>query len=222
MVCEMLCEKKSSDGFGILLVDARNAFNSVNRVTALWNVWSQCSCFLFNTYQAFSSLLVQGSDEPVFSQECVTQGDPLAMFLYALAVLPLIQSLSDRSCWFLMTLPVAMATLSELREWFYKLREKGPAFGYFPVPAKSVLVVEDQFKEEVWILFGELEVMIVSGHRFLGGYIGDTSDCEAYAKEKVQSWVHGVEQLSKAAESQPQAAFAALSKSVQCEWRFLQ
>ena len=65
-----LCEKKSSDGFGILLVDARNAFNSVNRVTALWNVRvlrPRCSRFLFNTYQGFSSLLVQGEVMSLFS-----------------------------------------------------------------------------------------------------------------------------------------------------------
>ena len=181
--------------------------------------------FLFNTYQGFSSLWVQGSDEPVFSREGVTQGDPMAMFLYALAVLPLIQSLSDRSHWLQSWLAddsACVATLPELREWFYKLREKGPAFGYFPGPAKSVLVVEDQFKEEARVLFGDLGVQTVCGHRFLGGYAGDTLDCEAYVKEKEQSWVHCVEQLSKAAESQPQAAFAALSKSVQSEWRFLQ
>lgn len=32
-----LFEDKAEDGYGVLMVDARNAFNSVNRVVGLWN-----------------------------------------------------------------------------------------------------------------------------------------------------------------------------------------
>ena len=48
-----LFEDLSEDGAGLLLVDAKNAFNSVNRGATLWNariLWSCGSHLLFNTY----------------------------------------------------------------------------------------------------------------------------------------------------------------------------
>ena len=97
-----LYEEKAGTGWGVLLVDARNTFNSVNRGAALWNariLWPRCSRFLFNTYQGYASLVLHGTSEYVLSKEGVTQGDPLSMLLYAIAVLPLIQALVNRKKW---------------------------------------------------------------------------------------------------------------------------
>ena len=45
---------------------------------------------------------------------------------------------------------------------------------------------------------------------------------QPFVEQKVQEWVHCVEKLTKASESQPQAAQMALTKSLQFEWAYLQ
>lgn len=132
--------EKAGTGWGVLLIDARNAFNSLNRVTALWNVlilWPRCSRFLFNTYRGHAALIIHGSNESLYSREGVTQRDPLSMLIYAVAILPLIESLSygniqswyadDSSC---------VANLKDLCDWFDKLCDLDPDYGYYPEPIK--------------------------------------------------------------------------------------
>ena len=86
----------------MLLVDASNAFNSLDCVALLWNVhvlWLCSSKFVFNAYQGWATLVIRSSNENLYSMEVtgVTQGNPLSMFLYAVSTLPLIQSLNGNS-----------------------------------------------------------------------------------------------------------------------------
>ena len=84
-------DDNKEDGCGMLLMDASSAFNSLNRETALWNariLWPRCSKLLFSTYRGFASLFVAGADEVTYSREGTTQGDPLAMFVYGVSLLP--------------------------------------------------------------------------------------------------------------------------------------
>ncbi len=77
---------QSSDAEAVLLVDASNAFNSLNRKLALYNVQHTCPSLakvLINTYRNPSDLFVDGIT--LLSDEGTTQGDPFAMPLYALA-----------------------------------------------------------------------------------------------------------------------------------------
>ena len=83
---------------GVLLVDASNAFNALNRSTALHNIRKICPSIFtvfYNCYRTLSDLFIDGLT--LQSQKGTTQGDPLAMPMYALATVPLIQKLSSSS-----------------------------------------------------------------------------------------------------------------------------
>ena len=56
--------------------------------------------------------------------------------------------------------------LNDIHEWFSQLCSKGPAFGYYPEPSKSYLLVNDRYRIEAERLFGALGIQIVAGHRF--------------------------------------------------------
>ena len=71
-------------------------------------------------------------------------------------------------------------------------------------------------------MFQHLVIKVVNGYCFLGGFIGDRESTKQFLDNKITGWVNNLLKLSKAAESQPQAAFAALSKSMQFEWSYLQ
>ena len=70
----------------VILVDAHNTFNGINRKVALHNIQVTCHLFskiLINTYRSPSRLIILGGAE-IHSTEGTTQVDNLAMSLYAL------------------------------------------------------------------------------------------------------------------------------------------
>ena len=84
---------------GVFLVDASNAFNSLNRKIALLNVKHVCPALevaLTNCYQNPTRLLVSGGGG-ILSREGTTQGDPLGMAMFSLAMVPLIIKLMEQS-----------------------------------------------------------------------------------------------------------------------------
>ena len=80
----------------VIQVDATNAFNSLNRQVALRNVLHLCPSLakiLINSYQVDVNMFIDG--ETILSQEGTTQGDPLAMAMYAISSIPLINSANE-------------------------------------------------------------------------------------------------------------------------------
>ena len=75
------------DTEAMILVDASNAFNCLNRQVTLLNCGTICpalSHILVNTYRNNSHLFVDG--QCILSKEGTTQGDPLAMAMYGCTV----------------------------------------------------------------------------------------------------------------------------------------
>ena len=70
-------------------------------------------------------------------------------------------------------------------------------------------------------MFHPLGVRVVTGHRFLGGFIGSNDDMLAYVSEKVCKWVSNVRMFADIASTQPQLAYTAFTRSLQHEWTFL-
>ena len=84
------------------------------------------------------------------SAEGATQGDTLAMSLYAISLQPLITRLNSSSltkqCWYADDRAGA-GTLRELRKWWNVLNEMGPSLGYYS-NAKKCWILTKKGKED--------------------------------------------------------------------------
>ena len=213
------------DTEGVLLIDAKNAFNSLNRAAALHNIQVLCPCLaptLINLYRTNTELFVDG--ESILSQEGTTQGDPLAMAMYALGILPLISAVSTAGAtqtWYADD-ATAGGHLTHLRKWWDQLRAKGPAFGYFVNNLKTWLIVKEEHLTTAEDTFKDTGICITcSGRRHLGAALRSRTFVEEYAHEKVLSWKSELERLALYAKSEPHAAFAALTHGFMSRWTYL-
>ena len=121
---------------GMLLIDASNAFNSLNRNVALHNIGVICPSFhqfMKNSYQSPAKLFVsdinaKASPTVIYSKEGATQGDPAAMAMYALGTRPLIDEVGKNSTgqgfykqvWYADDASAA-GKLKGLKEWWDKV-----------------------------------------------------------------------------------------------------
>ena len=220
-----LFEKEETEA--LLLVDASNAFNSLNRQTALHNIQRLCPSFstiLINTYRAPSELFVDG--DVLLSQEGTTQGDPLAMPMYALATIPLIRKLKDSvnevyQVWYADDASGA-GKIHELREWWDQINIAGPKFGYFTNASKTWLVTKEDHLADAMVAFTDTDVKVTSdGRPYLGVALGKEEYIQSFVLNKVQQWAGELEQLAKIARSQPHAAHAAFTHGMTSKWTYL-
>ena len=218
----------------VLLVDAENAFNNLNRKATLNNIKELCPAFhryLLNTYQQPAQLIVPGEEqyEIIYSEEGSTQGDVGAMAMYGIGLKPLTDKLAEsvdpRQCkqvWYADD-STSAGKLTEMRKWWDTLCQVGPEYGYFPLPRKTILIVKEHEREKAIEIFSGTGVQITTeGERHMGAVIGSPQFKERYVTGKVKKWVQDIEQLSQIAQDEPQLVYASYTKAICHRWTYVQ
>ena len=176
----------------VLLVDAiaSNAFNSLNRQAALRNVhilYPILVPVLINTYQSEAKLFIGG--DHIQSQEGTSVGDPLALVMYAIDTLPLIQSLKEGvvQSWYVDDAS-AGGTLAPLCRWWDRLQAEGPQFSYYPNAEQTWLIVKLEHAKSAEKHFQSTGIRITAhGERRLGAALGWRSFVKSMFGPK---WTH--------------------------------
>ena len=210
----------------VLLADASNAFNRLNRSMCLHNIRHLCPAIagaVTNTYRHPARLFVDG--ECLLSEEGTTQGDPMAMPMYVIGLLPLMQKVASSSAaqhiWFADDFTAA-GRMRALRVWWNTLEEEGHKYGYFINGSKSTLLVKPQFAKTTEEVFHGTNIAIMQdGCRHLGAGLGTAAFCKQFVAAKVTEWVKELQVLTRYAQSQPQAAYTAFTQGLKGKWTFL-
>ena len=160
-------DAESSDA--IILVDAENAFNKLNRRVALHNIqytYPNFEVVLINTYRKPSRLFIVRGGE-ILSMEGTTQGDTLAMAFYGISTKPLIMELnnSKTNVWqvWLDDDATGAGSLTDLKSWWDLISKEGSKYGYIVKPSKSWLILKDPAKEqEAKTVFAECQINVTT------------------------------------------------------------
>ena len=79
----------------------------------------------------------------------------------------------------------ARGLLGDQCDWFSAICSCGPAFGYYPQPSKCFVVVDASCQSQAENIFGDLGINVVTGRRFLGGFIRDPAQRQDFVLQKV-------------------------------------
>ncbi|XP_068684892.1 uncharacterized protein [Montipora foliosa] len=218
-------DEEGSDG--VLLIDASNAFNQMNRSVALHNIQILCkemALYIINTYRSPSRLFICGGGE-ILSQEGTTQGDPLAMAWYSVNTSMMIYYLRAhcpgvKQAW-LADDSAGGGVITSLYDWYKLLSQEGEKFGYLVNGSKSWLIVKsEEAAAEAARVFGDEVNITIEGQRHLGAVIGSQEYKDMYCKEKVRAWKGELETLSEIAKNQPHAAYIAFTKGFKSKFTY--
>ena len=199
----------------VSLIDATNAFNLLSRKLALENMKIVCPALfnaVKNSYPPPSPIYVNGTT--LWSEEGPRQGDPLAMCMCGVAILPLIQKISRVNViqkWYADD-GNACRRISDLFETFRALKVEGPGYGYFVNAPKCQVIVKKEKMDLALETFAGSTVQRTLGSRVLGAVTGTQETCDKFLDGKSAEQKKLLSKLGDIAKTNPQNAHACLTK----------
>ena len=154
-----------------------------------------------------SRLLITGR------KEGTTQGEPIAMRIYALDLMPLLTSIISKNTGNLIHTAFAddltgVDKIHELIEWWENVLHYDPYLGYYVNESKSWLIIKEEYIEIANEIFQDYNIKITfDGPRHLGAVVVLNEDKEEFVAVKASEWVKQVEILTNFACTEPHAAF---------------
>ena len=233
----------------LLLVDASNAFNSINRITMLENIKRLCPMayvYAYNCYSVHARLFILG-DMEMYSEDGTTQGDPPAMAFYGLGILPLLLLLKTADEEYLEEVPneneqiqinvpqkktknkqAAFADdlnggskVKRMRAWFDLIQKHGPKYGFNLEASKCWIIVKPSMLEEAQIAFEGTEVKFTtSGKKLLGASVGSSDFKAEFVNDLLKKWILQIETLAEIALFNPHSAYVAFTSGIRHRYSY--
>ena len=141
-------------------------------------------------------------------------GDPIAMGMYALGLIPLLSSIIRINTGNLIDVAFAddltgVGKLHELIEWWKNVLHCGPYLGYYVNESKSWLIINEEYIQIARETFRDYNIKITTNrHRHLGAVVGSNENKEVFVITKLSKWIKQLQILTKFACTEPHAVFS--------------
>ncbi len=100
--------------------------------------------------------------------------------------------------------------------------QKGPSYGYHPNASKTWLITKECHHSAAVAAFQDTEVHITNeGKPQFGAALGTQAYIDNNVRCKVEQWSDVLKRLSSIADTQPHAAYAALTHGMVGRWTYL-
>ena len=173
------------------------------------------STILINTCREHTDLNVDGTT--ILFQEGTTQADPLAMPMYALAILPLIHQVNHDidQVWYADDATATGTFAPGCRPWSSiwlpcQYIQNLPCVAKQAHHAAALSACHDT----------QITITVV-GRPHLRAALGTSTFLQHYVKRKVEGWAQELNQLASIAANNPHAAYAAFTHGLSGRWTFL-
>ena len=216
-----------TDTEGVLLVDATNGFNTINRQADLQNISVICPSIaqiLIYTYKTPVMTVIVKSGENCLNEGHYTKrsiGDGHVCPGSNSSNPPVENRTDVEQAWFADDATSAVYC-NNLKAWWDDLTVLGPTFGYYLNGSKTHLVVKPEHEEMARQLFTDNDVNIsIEGKYQLNAALGSRTFTEEYVINKLQGWIQEITCLAKIATTQLHAAYATFTHGPSSRWSYI-